>query len=247
MSAIREANQSGPDDRTLHQRIQSDIENKIVSGVWPVGFRIPFEVELAKEYGCSRMTVNKVLTQLARAGLIDRIKRSGSFVSQPQTQSAVLEIGDIRKEVESLKLPYEFSIIQRAQRRATAADRMRLEVPPTATLLEVTCLHRAGRRAFCLEERLISLGTVPEAAAAAFTETPPGQWLLRQVPWSTAEHRIHASAADSATAHALAVEPGTACLVIERRTWSGAGPITQVRLTYPGDRHALTATFTPSA
>jgi GntR family histidine utilization transcriptional repressor len=56
-------------DATLHQRILSDIEGRIVSGEWPPGHRIPFEIDLTKEYDCSRMTVNKALTQLAKAGL----------------------------------------------------------------------------------------------------------------------------------------------------------------------------------
>ena len=66
---------------TFHQRILGDIEGKIVSGEWPIGHRIPFEIDLAREYGVSRMTVNKVLTQLARAGLIERVK-----VSSPRNQ-----------------------------------------------------------------------------------------------------------------------------------------------------------------
>jgi GntR family histidine utilization transcriptional repressor len=234
-------------DITLHQRILNDIEGKIVSGEWPIGYKIPFEVDLAKQFNCSRMTVNKVLTQLARAGLIERIKRSGSFVSQPHTQSAVLEINDIRKEVESLKLPYAFSITKRVRRKATAADRLLLEVPPGASILELNCLHLAGAHPFCLEERLINLASVPNAEHADLTGATPGQWLLSEVPWSSAEHRIHAVAADSEAAAALKIPPGTACLVIERRTWSGAGPVTQVRFTYPGDRHALVATFAPAS
>ena len=234
-------------ESTLHQRILGEIEDKIVSGEWPVGHRIPFEVDLAKEYGCSRMTVNKVLTQLARAGLIDRIKRSGSFVSQPQAQSAVLEINDIRKEVESLKLPYGFSITKRVRRKATNADLVLLDVAAGSPLLELTCVHLADGKPFCVEQRLISLDRVPDAEDADFTRTTPGQWLQSQVPWSSAEHRIHAVPAIAATASALAIPEGTACLVIERRMWSGAGPVTQVRFTYPGDRHALLATFTPAS
>lgn len=234
-------------ESTLHQRILGDIEGKIVSGEWPVGYRIPFEVDLAKHYGCSRMTVNKVLTQLARAGLIDRVKKSGSFVSQPQAQSAVLEINDIRKEVESLKLAYSFTLTRRVRRKATSADRVLLDVPAGASVLALTCLHLAGGKPFCLEERLISLDSVPGAETADFDKNTPGQWLLSQVPWSSAEHRIHAVASDADVSKALALPSATACLVIERRTWSGAGPVTQVRFTYPGDRHALVATFTPAS
>ncbi|KQW81123.1 histidine utilization repressor [Devosia sp. Root413D1] len=232
---------------TLHQRILNDIEGKIVSGEWPIGHRIPFEVDLAREYGCSRMTVNKVLTQLARAGLIERVKKSGSFVSQPHTQSAVLEISDIRKEVESLKLPYAFNVPRAGKRKAQGADRLLLDVPVGTAILDITCVHLAGGKPFCLEQRLINLASVEGADQADFTKVPPGQWLLSQVPWSSAEHRIHAAAADATTAEQLGIEQGTACLVIERRTWSAGAAVTQVRLTYPGDRHALVATFTPSS
>ncbi len=76
---------------SLHQRILSDIREKILSGAWAPGHRIPFEHELTAEYKCSRMTVNKALSQLAKAGLIERRRRSGSFVRQPQSQAAVLE------------------------------------------------------------------------------------------------------------------------------------------------------------
>ena len=66
---------------SLHQRILADISERIVSGDWPPGHRIPFEHELSAEYQCSRMTVNKALSQLAKSGLIERRRRSGSFVT----------------------------------------------------------------------------------------------------------------------------------------------------------------------
>ena len=234
-------------DTTLHQRIVSDIEGRIVSGEWPPGHRIPFELDLTKEYDCSRMTVNKALTQLAKAGLIERRKKSGSFVTQPQAQSAVLEIHDIGAEVQSLNLPYTFAVSKREQRKAKADDITRLDVEPGSSIVDVACIHHAGGRPFCLEERLISLSTVPEAANANFSETAPGAWLINQIPWSSAEHRIHAVSAGSDEATALDIPRNTACLVVERRTWSNVGPVTHVRFTYPGDRHALVARFTPAS
>lgn len=234
-------------DATLHQSILSEIEGRIVSGEWPPGHRIPFEVDLAQQYGCSRMTVNKVLTQLAKAGLIERRKKSGSFVTQPQAQSAVLEIHDIKAEVQSLNLPYSYGVVARASRKAKAKDSLRLELATGTPLVEVACVHFAGTRPFCLEERLINLQTVPDASGESFETTAPGPWLLTQVPWTAAEHRIHASGAGQAEAEMLGIACGTACLVIERRTWSNAGPVTHVRFTYPGDRHALVARFSPAS
>lgn len=244
---VRLENKLAQKSTPLHERIRSEIEKKIMSGEWPIGHRIPFEVSLAKHYGCSRMTVNKALTELARAGLIARIKRSGSFVSQPQSQAAVLEINDIRKEVESLSLTYAFSIIRSIRRSATKEDVSGLEILPGTPVLELECVHLAAGKPFCFEQRLINLDVVPTAEGVDFQDVTPGQWLLNQVPWSSAEHRIHAAAADKATSAALALEEGAACLVVERRTWSNAGPVTHVQLTYPGYGHALVATFTPTS
>src|SRR5258705_6488594 len=108
---------------SLHRRILSDISERIVSGDWPPGHRIPFEHELSAEYNCSRMTVNKALSQLAKAGLIERRRRSGSFVRLPQSQAAVLEIHDIRIEVETLGLPYRYERVALHRRRGSVEDR----------------------------------------------------------------------------------------------------------------------------
>src|SRR5262249_29434119 len=114
-------------------------------------------------------------------------------------------------------------------------------------VVELGCRHFAGKSPFCLEERLISLAAVPEAAGESFAEIAPGPWLIARVPWSAAEHTIRAVAADRATAAALEIAPGAACLAVERRTWSNERhPVTFVRLTYAGDVHALVARFAPS-
>ena len=231
---------------SLHRRILADISERIVSGDWPPGHRIPFEHELSAEYQCSRMTVNKALSQLAKSGLIERRRRSGSFVTRPRSQAAILEIHDIKAEVQALGRPYRYELIARKIRRATAADRQRLDVPTGGSVVELMCRHFAGKKPFCLEERLISLAAVPDAEGESFAEIAPGPWLIGRVPWSAAEHTIRATAAGPDTALALDIAAGSPCLVVERRTWSADQPVTLVTLTYAGDSHALVARFAPS-
>lgn len=230
---------------SLHERIVSDITARIVSGKWRPGHRIPFEHELATEYDCSRMTVNKALGHLARSGLIERRRRSGSFVRRPHSQAAILEIHDIRSEVEALGLPYRYQLLAREVRRANSNDRRRLGTGLSSRLLETASLHFAGERPFCHENRLISLDVVPDAEIEGFDGTAPGPWLVGKIPWSVAEHRIHAASATPALAAVLDIPHATPCLVVERQTWSAEQPVTQVRFTYPGDGHVLVARFSP--
>ncbi|WP_240964812.1 histidine utilization repressor [Acidovorax sp. SRB_24] len=231
---------------SLHQRILSDIEQRILSGEWPPGHRIPSEHELTDIYQCSRMTVNKVLTQLARANMVERRRKAGSFVMRSHSRSAVLEIHDIRAEVLALGQPYRYELIGLKKRRSLRADMDALELDKAGPVLELRSLHYAGPLPFCLEHRLINLAAVPQAGSESFQDEPPGAWLVSHVPWTSAEHRIRAGASDAGMAALLRVAPGSPCLIIQRRTWTGESPVTFVRLAYPGEEHELVAHFSPT-
>ena len=112
----------------LYQRIRNDLEARIMSGAWPPGHRVPFEHELMETYSCSRMTVNKVLSALADAGLVVRRRRAGSFVSRPRVQSAILQIPDLKAEVEKRGERYGYRLLELRKRAASAHDKARLGV-----------------------------------------------------------------------------------------------------------------------
>lgn len=230
---------------TLYSRILTDIQNKIMSGEWPPGYRLPFETDLTKEYGCSRMTANKAMSCLAQLGLIERRRKSGSFVALPRTQSAVLEIRDIKDEVTSLDFVYEYHLLSKRIKKHLEIGQQEENSFPTDNLLEIVCLHLAGGRPFCLENRLINLSAVPEAAEIDFVTIAPGPWLLAKVPWINARHQIQAVAASKSEGKLLEVAPSYPCLVVKRRTWGPSGAVTDVRLIYPGERHVVTADFRP--
>jgi GntR family histidine utilization transcriptional repressor len=232
--------------KALYQRIRGDIEAKITSGDWPPGHRVPFEHELMHTYSCSRMTVNKVISALAETGLVVRRRRAGSFVSRPRVQSAILQIPDLKGEVEKRGERYAYRLIDLRKRAASARDKARLGVDTRAQVLAVRCLHEAEGQPFALEDRLINLQAVPDALREDFSKIPPNTWLVGHVPWTEAEHRITAGNADKELAQDLNIDEGAACLVIERRTWRNGEPITAVRITHPGHLYDLIARFTPT-
>ncbi len=228
---------------SLHESIMADIRDRIVSGEWKPGFRLPIETDLTRRFGCSRMTVNKAMTQLANAGLIERRKRAGSFVSTPRAQSPVLELNDIRDDVLAMGRAYHFTLSGCARRQATTSDMKRLGMARSGSVLALTCLHFAGNTPYCHEDRLINLVAVPEAAHETFSTISPGRWLIQHVPWTEAEHRIRAITPDKAMATTLSIRSHEACLVLERLTWLGGVPLTDVLLTYPASMRELIARF----
>ncbi len=231
---------------TLHERILTEVRDNILGGTWQPGHKIPFETDMAEQYGVSRMTVNKALTQLTREGYLERRRKVGTFVAKPRLQSAVMEIANIGEEVRQRGSEYTFRNVARAMRAATAGDRDLLRTDdPDLQVIAIECVHSADDEPFCHEARLINLGAAPEARRADFDAEPAGSWLLQQAPWSAAEHRIRAMTPAPHIARLLALPPSSACLEIERRTEFEGQPITFARLTYRGDKHQLVAQFSP--
>lgn len=227
--------------------IRRAIEARIMSGELKPGDRIPGELELVDDYGVSRMTVNKALSSLVANGLLVRRRGSGSFVAAPKSQETVLEIHDIKFEVESAGHRYRHEVLARRARGATPDERTRLAISGRGAVLALIVRHFADDRPFVLEDRLINVAVVPEALTTSFDDVPPGTWLLKRIPWTEAEHTIRAVAASAKTAKLLDLRRNAACLMIERVTWQSGTPVTSVRLTYPGDRHELAARFSPAS
>ncbi|KAB7769431.1 histidine utilization repressor [Xanthomonas maliensis] len=231
----------------MHQRIRQELEAQIHSGRWPPGHRIPPEHELMARYGCSRMTVNKVLGLLADAGMIERRRRAGSFVARPHPhlEQVALSIPDIEVEMTARGHRYGFALLARRLRAPRARAPQERMLGSTGKVLALDSVHLADGSPFALEQRVIDVTTVPEALAQPFTELAPGSWLLRNVSWTRAEHRISAIGADAAQARQLQVAEGAACLVIDRHTWRGDQPVTYVRQLFLGGYYDLVARFAP--
>ncbi|WEK46363.1 MAG: UTRA domain-containing protein [Candidatus Andeanibacterium colombiense] len=231
----------------LHENIRSDFEARILSGELAPGERLPTEQDLIKHYGCSRMTVNKALSALATAGLIDRRKRAGTFVSRPRVHSMALDVPDLPAQIRERGEDYRYALDARRLRAPVAGNAMETWLAgKSRELLELDGVHLADGVAIAFEHRLIGTATVPAIVEAHFDTEPPGTWLLRHVPWTEAETRISAAGAGVAEAALLGVAAGEACLCIERRTWRADEPITYVRQLFLAHSYDLIARFGPA-
>ena len=63
-----------------HQNLASTLASEIERGVYPVGSKLPREMDLCAQFGASRHTVRAALDRLVRSGLITRTPRLGTFV-----------------------------------------------------------------------------------------------------------------------------------------------------------------------
>jgi GntR family transcriptional regulator len=82
-----------------YQRIRKDMENKISSGEFRSGEKIPSERKLCELYNISRMTARQAVNELVKEGIVYREKGRGTFVSSPNfLQRNVKSFTDTLKE-----------------------------------------------------------------------------------------------------------------------------------------------------
>jgi GntR family transcriptional regulator, regulator for abcA and norABC len=65
---------------SIYQQIFLYMKNKIISGEWPNGFKIPSQRKLADKFEVNRSTIVNVLDELKSYGFIKTIKGSGTIV-----------------------------------------------------------------------------------------------------------------------------------------------------------------------
>ena len=215
-----------------YKDVKSDILSKITSGHWQPGSVIPNEIELAETYGCARATVNRAMRELADDGLIERRRKAGTRVRASPIRQARFDIPLVRREIEDKGAEYRYSLASRSIETAPDWLRTRLQLGQGADALHLVCMHYADGDPFQHEDRWINPETVPAVLEADFSALGPNEWLVAQLPFSTAEISFSAIEADQELADHLGCAAGNALFRTERTTWLQGRAITLVRLTY---------------
>lgn len=79
--------------RPKYLQLADYLRRQIVSGAWSPNYRLPPEIDLAKELAVSRGTVRQAMDVLVNQGLLQRTAGKGTFVTVPNTPPSSQRIG----------------------------------------------------------------------------------------------------------------------------------------------------------
>lgn len=226
--------------RNSFRDIKAELERRISRRVWEPGATMPGEEALAAEFGAARATVNRALQELARSGLIERKRKSGTRVALHPVREARFAIPLVRAEIEASGAAYEYRLIERREEEAPDRLRDRLGLADRARVIHVRCLHLADARAYQYEDRWINLAAVPAAAGEPFETASPNEWLVANAPFSRAQFAFGAGIASFEEAEALQLAASDAVFLAERTTWIAERAITFVRMVHPSSHRVVT-------
>lgn len=93
---------------TLTDSVYDAILGGVVDGGFPVGARLPPELELCESFGASRPIIREVLARLRAQGIIESRKGSGSYVMR--RTAAMPELSDDVASMAEIEACYDFRI-----------------------------------------------------------------------------------------------------------------------------------------
>lgn len=229
--------------KTRRAEIRAWVLDRIANGVLKPSGRIPSEHQLMDLFGVSRMTVHSALSELAREGVLRRVKGLGTFVARPGAHLTVVHVTDPAEDVRARGDHYAIDVISLLERNATQAELRIFGLQNEGRLFHLTAIHKSEGEAIALEDRLVNPAAAPHFLDVDFAATSAFAYLSHCAPFPDGNHVIRAVQASELDQQLLGLKPGEPCLEIERTTWVETTVVTHVKLRYPGLAYELLGTI----
>ncbi|WP_372870575.1 histidine utilization repressor [Shewanella sp.] len=219
--------------------IKDHIRRHIESGEWAENSRVPSENQLAEQFGCSRMTARRALTELVEAGVLERSQGLGTFVASLKSQSSILSIRNIADEIKGRGHGYSVQVLELESIKAIAPIAIALGLEEGIGVYYSLLVHCEQGVPVQLEERFVNPELIPHYLQQDFGCQTPHEYLSLVAPLTEARHTIEAIMPKEQVRSRLNMAEGEPCLQIIRRTWSRQGVVSFARLIHPGNRFRL--------
>lgn len=231
-----------------YQQIFLHLREKILTGKLSPGERISSEAELSREFEVSRITSQRALNELAKAGLVTRARGRGTLVREHVLRRP--QIDDTTSEVEiTAQLIDQSRIIGQTEARLLTFSREpapphvleKLALEPGSDIYFIERVRSSGGAPFCYLLVYV-LEEIGRTFSPAALESRMMLDLIEEAGHEieTFEQVVTASVADAVVADHLEIGAGMPLLSFTRTVYNTDGiPIEYVEASFRPDRFRL--------
>lgn len=219
------------------QTIKNYVLRQIQDGTWREGDMITGEEALARQFGVSRMTVNRALRELSSERVLERTQGVGTFVAQQKFLASLVEIRNIADEIAARGHIHssELQLLARTRASASLAHQMGLAVQ--AQVFRSVILHFEDGQPLQVEDRYVNPHVVPDYLKQDFTHFTPNAYLIRVAPLESVDFEIEADTPSDNVRELLGMNEDEFCLVL-RRTTRSMGQVASIAwMWHPAKRY----------
>ena len=203
--------------RPLYARVRERLIERIRSGEWKPGQLIANEFEIAAEFGVSQGTARKAIGDLASEGLVVRRQGRGTFVVEHTPAHVLFRFFNLF-DADGVAVVPDSRDARSSLAPATSEEREALGLDAGAQVIRITRIRTRDGAPFIAETIALPEALFPGLVEQA--EMPNTLYDLFQKAYGVlvtrTDDHLSAVAADTQTAAALGIAPGTSLLRIGR-------------------------------
>jgi len=213
----RKRETSGTESMPIYARIQTHLRERIGSGEYGPGDRLPSEMALADQFKTTRSTVVHAMQLLVFEGLVSREAGRGTFVRQrpiPTTLDAA-RIRSFEDEIVEAGARIDYKLLAFSLESAEQSAAERLRVAPESEIYHMRRLRIVDGTPAVLENRFIPVEIAERMSIEDLRQRPMYDILEMSVgrPVARVDGIINAVAAVPDVAKILRIAQGTPILV----------------------------------
>ncbi|WP_025782811.1 GntR family transcriptional regulator [Sporosarcina sp. D27] len=204
-------------NQALHAYIKEDLLNRIKSGTYQVGDRIPTELELCKDFDVSRTTVRTALKQLTIEGYLVRKQGNGTFVAEHKVKQTLSHT--VKRYSDQIAIQGKKAEISVVSIQVIPATELLTKVLHVSINDPIQCIERVRKAngeptqfEIAYIPWKLAPGITKEHAESSLYETLKTNYHLQIA--KTTEH-VEIAFPDDRVAHILKYKEGLPCFYIE--------------------------------
>jgi GntR family transcriptional regulator len=224
-----------------HVWVRRQLQDLVATTLRP-GDALLGERQLEEQFGVSRITVRRAISDLVQDGALVRIKGKGTFVSHGLVRST-LHLASFNEDMRAAGFEPSTRVIDASTAEPPAAAAEHLGLAAGAAAYQVRRLRLANGAPVSVDESWLPPPLLPGLLSEDLTGSLYRVLAASGHPVQHVEQTVEAAAAPEETAALLDIQPGAPVLLFRRRSFTGqedpGTPIEYSISTYRSDRYQL--------
>ncbi len=229
-------------DQPLYEIVRAGILERLRTGVWAAGEKIPTEPQLAEAFGVGIGTIRRAVEELVAERLLIRRARLGTIVAKFADEHAFDQYFNFVDHTGET-VTVGARLLRFGKERATPALASILKLERGARLASVDNLRLLGEVPVMLDHLWIPLDLFPKLTAEHFAARRGSIYGFYQEHFGISVVRVvedlAGAVADEKVADALQVQPGTPVLRVERTAYTFKDKPVEHRVRFVESSHCV--------
>jgi GntR family transcriptional regulator len=223
----------------LYLQVRDYIQQRIDSGRWRSGARIPREKDLCRELAVSRITVREAMRTLVSEGKLERVQGRGTFVSSRKLEQRLNKFFSFTKWAEQNGIQAESRLLRVETSECDGPIARQLGIAPGDRVTRIERLRLGDGEPLSLEEIWVPAALCPDLHLKDLAHIPLNDILARDygLPAVRAVETIEPKAPDKHVRRLLQMREDQICQLVEYTAYARDSRIVFYNTElYRGDR-----------